>query len=254
MSCSPPSTRTHAVLDLESRRLKAQKIERLLGTPPLVPGARILEIGCGSGGISSYFGTHPAGFLVHAVDIADERVARDGYEFRRVTGVDLPFDDDAFDIVISNHVIEHVGNRQAQAAHLAEIARVLRAAGTGYLAVPNRWALVEPHYRLPLLSWWPEHWRSPYLRLFRRGDEYDCRPLEASRLERMLRRAGFTFTPLGAEAVRTTLELEHASSKAGAVLRRLPPPAWRAAHRLLPTLIYRFRHVAPELPARLDGR
>ena len=35
--------------------------------------------------------------------------------------------------------------------HLREIRRVLRRDGLAYLAVPNRWALVEPHYRLALL-------------------------------------------------------------------------------------------------------
>src|SRR3546814_9833619 len=67
----------------------------------------------------------------------------------------LPFADDSFDVVLSNHVIEHVGEQPEQLAHLSELRRVLTPGGIGYLAVPNRWMLVEPHYRLAFLSWWP---------------------------------------------------------------------------------------------------
>ena len=58
-------------------------------------------------------------------------------------GVELPFDDARFDVVISNHVIEHVGDEAAQHAHLREIRRVMKADGSAYLAVPNRWMLTE---------------------------------------------------------------------------------------------------------------
>src|SRR3546814_18660903 len=98
----------------------------------------------------------------------------------------LPFADDSFDVVLSNHVIEHVGEQPEQLAHLSELRRVLTPGGIGYLAVPNRWMLVEPHYRLAFLSWWPHAWRSPYLRLMRKGKFYDCEPLQLGQLETML--------------------------------------------------------------------
>ncbi len=100
----------------------------------------------------------------------------DGYEFRLVEGVELPFDEDAFDIVVSNHTIEHVGGPDAQLVHLQEIARVLRPAGVGYLASPSRWALVEPHFKVPMLSWLPVSARDRALRLSRRGRVYDISP------------------------------------------------------------------------------
>ena len=66
-------------------------------------------------------------------------------------------------------MIEHVGDESAQLHHLAELRRVLSKAGIGYLAVPNRWMVVEPHYRIAFLSWLPRGWRSPYLRLLGKG-------------------------------------------------------------------------------------
>src|SRR3546814_5510744 len=115
----------------------------------------------------------------------------------------LPFADDSFDVVLSNHGIEHVGEQPVQLAHLAELRRVLTPGGIGYLAVPNRWMLGEPHYRLAFLSWWPHAWRSPYLRLMRKGKFYDCEPLQLGQLETMLDEAGFRYRNICIEAWRS---------------------------------------------------
>ena len=171
--------RTHAVLDLESRALKAAKIERLLDLDQPSRSLTVLDIGCGSGGISHHIATLAARHQVHGVDTVERGVVTDGYAFQLVTGTALPFPSEMFDVVLSNHVIEHVGQVVAQRAHLDEVRRVLKPAGIAYLAVPNRWRLIEPHYRLPALSVWPRSWRTPYLRLLRGGDEYDVEPLEA---------------------------------------------------------------------------
>ena len=136
----------HAVLDLPSRGWKAEKIARLLGLSTRKQSIRLLEIGTGSGGIAHWFAHHPQlRCEVVAVDVCDNRQLHEGYAFQQVEGVDLPFEEASFDAVISNHVIEHVGDAQAQARHLAEIRRVMKPDGVGYLAVPNRWMLTEPH-------------------------------------------------------------------------------------------------------------
>jgi len=143
----------HAVLDLPSRNWKAMKIERLLDLASRHQPIRMLEIGTGSGGIAHYFCMHSQLRCdVTAVDVHDNRQVQDGYTFQRVRGVELPFDDASFDVVITNHVIEHVGDAAAQHQHLTEIHRVMKQDGIGYLAVPNRWMLTEPHYKLKFLS------------------------------------------------------------------------------------------------------
>jgi SAM-dependent methyltransferase len=231
---------THAPLDLASRRLKAAKIERLLGIEDARASLRILEIGCGSGGIAHYLGTRPAGHEVDGVDVVDCRVVQEGFRFQLVTGTTLPFDDETFDVVLSNHVIEHVGSERQQRAHLAELRRVLRPSGRGYLAVPNRWRVIEPHYRLPLLSVWPRPWRSPYMRLAGKGRDYDCEPLGLRTLARLLRASGLRHRVLGPQALRATFDLEHPASPITGVLRRVPDGALRLLDPILPTLIVRL--------------
>lgn len=233
----------HAVLDLPSRRWKAVKIERLLDLSQRRQPMRLLEIGTGSGGIAHYFATHPnLRCDVVAVDVHDNRLVRDGYAYRHVQGVELPFADASFDVVLTNHVIEHVGDATTQHRHLAEVRRVMRTDGVGYLAVPNRWMLTEPHYRLKFLSWWPHAWRTPYLRLMRKGNFYDCEPLQMRQLERMLAAAGFGYRNLCIEAWRETFEIERPDGRGARLLRMMPDGVLRPLRRIIPTLIYRLEH------------
>jgi len=234
----------HAVLDLPSRRFKGLKIERLLDLASRSQPIRMLEVGTGSGGIANYFGTHPTlRCEVDAVDVHDNRLVTEGFEYHQVSDTLLPFADGMFDVVLTNHVIEHVGNEQAQLSHLAELHRVLRPDGVGYLAVPNRWMLTEPHYRLKFLSWLPHEWRTPYLRMMGKGERYDCEPLQMRQLERMLDVSGFGYRNLCIEAWRATFEIEKANSFGGQMLRATPDALLLPLRRIIPTLIYRFERL-----------
>ena len=243
MNARTQKRRPHAVLDLASRNWKARKIELLLDLVRRPQPIRLLEVGTGSGGIAHYFGTHEhLRCDVTAVDVHDSRLVHAGYIYRQVQGVELPFADASFDVVLTNHVIEHVGDADAQHQHLTEIRRVLKSKGVGYLAVPNRWMLTEPHYHLKFLSWWPHAWRTPYLRLMRKGAFYDCEPLQMRQLERMLAAAGFGYSNLCVLAWRATLEIERPSSFAARLMRATPDALLVPLRRIIPTLIYRIEH------------
>jgi SAM-dependent methyltransferase len=229
----------HAVLDLPSRTKKAIKIERLLALDDRPEPIRLLEIGTGSGGIAGYFATHPRRrFVVDAVDVVDNRQSDLPYQFSLVADTALPFGDRAFDVVITNHVIEHVGNTDAQLAHLLEVHRVMDDGAVAYLAVPNRWQLVEPHYRLAFLSWLPHSWRSTYLRLAGRGNVYDCEPLTMGELESLLARSGFAFENRCVPALYLTLDLEEDAYASSRMLRHVPRAVFERLRSWIPTLIY----------------
>lgn len=231
----------HVSKDLRSRNLKGLKIEHLLDLASRPQPIRMLEVGTGSGGIAHYFGTHPQlRCEVDAVDVHDNRLVTDGYRYHQVHDTSLPFADQSFDVVLTNHVIEHVGDEQAQRAHLAELRRVLRVGGMGYLAVPNRWMLVEPHYKLIFLSWLPPAWRTPYLRAMRKGEVYDCEPLRMGQLEHLLTDTGLRYRNLCTDALRTTFEIEHPQSTIASVLRVIPDGLLAPWRRIIPTLIYRI--------------
>lgn len=242
---SPPSPirQAHAVTNLNSRIPKAKKIELLLNLDKVVTNhpLRILEIGCGSGGIAHYFATHGTILCkVDAVDIYDNRQIFNHYTFTKVSGTILPFEDCSFDIVISNHVIEHVGLIHDQLEHLLEIHRVLNSSGMCYLAAPNRWMITEPHYNLNFLSWLPAKLRSPYLRWNKRGNFYDCEPPSLKVLEELLRSTEFDFQNISVPATRILFELEKPNSIGHAIINRIPNSALKLLNPIIPTLIYKL--------------
>lgn len=237
--------RPHAVLDLSSRRLKARKIESLLNLGERPRPVRLLEIGTGCGGIAHYFASHPEiPCRVCAVDVVDQLQVREGFDFVLVQDTQLPFAEESFDVVISNHVLEHVGPLSAQRRHLTEIRRVMHRRGVGYLALPSRWMVMEPHYRLPFLSWLPEGLRHFYVRLCRRGDHYDCRPLAPGVVERLIREAGLRPIGLGTAAFRETIRLEGHAGFLSRLIAGCSDRMVSRLERLMPTLIYRLERAA----------
>jgi len=234
----------HAVLDYDSRVQKAKKIVALVGAERFRTARRILEIGCGSGVISSSL-ARLSSAEVHAIDVVDNRMTTDGYQFQLVQGTKLPFDDDSFEIVITNHVIEHVGDEQAQLTHLSEIRRVLADSGVVYLAVPNKWRLIEPHFRLPLLSWLPQWGADLYVRLSGRGKYYDCLPLSHGQAIRYFETTGFAAKDMTVTALRETLSIEFPQSRVVRFVEAIVPDwAIKAAMAIMPTYIFLLRRRA----------
>lgn len=241
MNIAPGERVGHAYANIEHRRRKAAKLRHLLETQRPLAGNRVLEIGTGAGVIiqtlSAAIG--PSGHAV-GVDIVDQRRVHDGFDFLVIQGTALPFADHSFDLVVSNHVIEHVGPTPAQLDHLREIRRVLRPDGIGYLAVPNRWRWREPHFSLPLLSWLPRPLADHYVRRTRRGTHYDCWPPGPRTLRRMLQAAGLSGQNLCPAAVRyqASATPDRLSSKA---ILALPAAALLPLTSLMPTLIVLLR-------------
>ena len=97
----------------------------------------LLEVGSGQGGFLK--ACQDDGWNTYGVDISEECVAyaRNHHGIRNVLAVDLleaDFNEDIFDVVVMNHLIEHLIDPQA---YLKEIHRILNPNGILCISTPN---------------------------------------------------------------------------------------------------------------------
>jgi arsenite methyltransferase len=122
---------------------------------------KILDIGCGAGvdTILAAIMAGPKGTVV-GVDIVPEMIARaernlqlmdlNNVNLQKVSGKDLPFADDTFDVVISNGVINLIPDKEAA---MSEIIRVLRPAGRLMVADQIAAGGVQKDLKARLANW-----------------------------------------------------------------------------------------------------
>lgn len=143
--------------DYFARRYRPARIARLKASLPGLAGtARVLDVGGRAGWWQLM---QPATPNVTVVNVETEdlpALRAAGYAFVQASGCALPFADGAFDIVMSNSVIEHVGSWENQQRFAQEVLRCGRAVS---VQTPNRWFPIEPHLLMPLAHWLPQHWQ-----------------------------------------------------------------------------------------------
>jgi ubiquinone/menaquinone biosynthesis C-methylase UbiE len=157
-------------------------------------GGRILEVGCGTGGL--LVASARAGLAIEGVDIAARWlvVARRRLADRRLSvpltvasAERLPWPDGRFDAVVADSVLEHLDD---PARALREWARVLRPGGRLIVWSPNRFTLTtDPHVGLWGVGWLPRRWVPGYLRLWGKAD-WPPRTLSATEAERIAGSSG----------------------------------------------------------------
>lgn len=111
-------------------------------------GLRVLDAACGTGYGSALMADHAS--QVDGVDISGETVqwANKTYgdaktAFHKACVEFVPFEDSAFDLVVSFETLEHTLSPQSA---VWEFVRVMKPGGTGIFSVPNAWGLTEHHF------------------------------------------------------------------------------------------------------------
>lgn len=150
-------------------------------------GRTMLDLGCGLGMYTRQLQRFSD--RVYGIDVEAPRVAQGGKAVPGLMvarGENLPFNDNTFDVVFSNEVLEHVDN---DADTVREIVRVLKPGGHFVFFVPNRRYFFETHgfylgkkyvfKLLPFVNWFPDvvrnvfvphvraYWAEDLRRLFR---------------------------------------------------------------------------------------
>ena len=107
----------------------------------LAPGSRVLDLGCANGSFAAPCGQH-----VVRVDLERPSRPLSGFEpgFLQADGARLPFAARTFDLVISNHSLEHFDDLDGA---LREIGRVVKPDGALFVAVPDASTFSDRLYR-----------------------------------------------------------------------------------------------------------
>lgn len=135
----------------QTGRISYEHLHRYALCREYVAGKRVLDMGCGTGYGSSIL----AGAAAHVTgaDISEAAIrtaqarygeAAGNLEYVRADCYALPFEDDSFDVVVANEIIEHVDDHDR---FVAEARRVLAPGGLFLVSTPNK--PVYNRYKLP---------------------------------------------------------------------------------------------------------
>jgi ubiquinone/menaquinone biosynthesis C-methylase UbiE len=228
----------HLTHDEKKRRQKAAKIcaviEHFFGRDDLT-GLVAVDVGCSTGFTAAAL--REAGATVIGADIDQPGLSSAHGRFADITflcadGEKMPLADASVDVVVLSHIYEHVVDPDAV---MAEIRRVLKHDGAAYLALGNKWQVIEPHYRLPFLSWLPRKAADAYIKRAGKADTYYEQFRSRRDLVKMsagLTLWDYTYTLL-ADAERFA-----ATDLVPARLRSAPPAVWKAIAPVIPTYVW----------------
>lgn len=230
------------ISDDKGRILKARKVMKIVSEFVNLNQADVLEIGCFTGAFQEVFSNNCKMFI--AIDIdekaikrARQRITSRNVKFylKNIEGTD--FNDSNFDLIICNHIYEHTPNISKM---VREMHRILKPGGIIYFAAGNRWQLIEPHHRLPFLSWFPKPISNFYLSLIkkRRQIYYEKHLSYAGLLKNLKIFNIFDFTPI---IVNDPNKYYVSSKPINKLQRKLLWFAHKCFHFFFPTFIFILR-------------
>lgn len=165
-----------AVYDRQSRERKAKTIVAVLSDflQNDLQSLCLLDVGSSTGIIANHLSNSFG--KVFGIDVdtpavlfAGEKYSKENLGFTIGDALHLHYQNDMFDVVICNHVYEHVADAKQL---MKEIYRVLKPGGICYFAAGNRLNINEPHYNLPFLSIVPRIVADLYFRAAGKGRFY----------------------------------------------------------------------------------
>ena len=166
--------------DIEGRVRKASKtISILQDALGELSSFNLLDIGS-----SKYF-THTVGIDIdqEAVEFSKKNYKKESLEFLCVPIEELDYSDGHFDVITCSHIYEHVPDANEL---LKEIYRLLKPGGVCYFAAGNRYKIIEGHYKLPFLSFFPKKLSNVYLVITNKGKKYYENHLSLRNLKKLV--------------------------------------------------------------------
>ena len=112
----------------------SQHLEKILSFVKIRGRMRVLDLGCGSGYLSFPMAKNNPDSEVIGLDIVranEERIKN--LSFVRYDGIDFPFEDQSFDLVVTRYALHHFPDIEHS---IGEMSRVLKEGGTLFISDP----------------------------------------------------------------------------------------------------------------------
>ena len=173
---------------------------------------KILDIGSGKGILCIAFsniakeiiGLEPDKDAREIAELTKEYFEKDNVKFIDGIAQKMPFENEAFDLVVSTSTLEHIDGTQNV---IKEVFRVLKPNGYFYLNTPNYLWFREPHYILPMFPLMPKIFLKMMARMTNRNPKYidHIQYLTPRFLNKILKSEGFTIKNISLESLNNTL-------------------------------------------------
>jgi len=164
-----------SMYDKKARIKKAEKtLAVLLDYLEKTSDLRLLDIGSSTGIMTNEYSkifSDVVGIDIDskAVEFANSKFSKKNLKFIKSPIEELNFEDSTFDVITCSHIYEHVPSDKAL---MDKIYNLLKPGGICYFAAGNRFQIIEAHYRLPFLSYFPKNIANIYIKLFTKENEY----------------------------------------------------------------------------------
>ncbi|MBS4052346.1 MAG: class I SAM-dependent methyltransferase [Methylomonas sp.] len=162
MKISSENTKNNDAWLLENRNLRMDAnneifnqerrqfhLDRYVFAQPFCEDKFVLDGACGTGYGTAILGEkarHAIGIDISAdaINYADSNYGASNINFQQSTVEYTPFEDEAFDVIVSFETVEHT---LCPVSHIMEIARLLKPEnGKAIVSIPNEWGLTEHHF------------------------------------------------------------------------------------------------------------
>ena len=129
---------------------------------------KLLDIGSSTGIMTNEYSKHFQEVVGIDIGSKAEKFAKEKFQNDNLTFIASPLEEynfvnSTFDVITCSHIYEHVPSDEIL---MDTIYNLLKPGGVCYFAAVNRFTIIEPHYRLPFLSYFPKKISNLYINLF----------------------------------------------------------------------------------------
>ena len=146
------------------------------------------------------------------------------------------FNQNMFDIIVCTDVIEHIPKDIEKL--FSEMYRTLKKKGYIYITLENKFILKEPHYGLYFLSWLPKSLADKYVKLTKRGRNYEIVHFTYYKFKKYILENSFKYKNITFNLVKNAKKLGYkinpSLSKLGGKLDKLPKKLKECLYFIIP--------------------